>query len=229
MSEMHRLALTLSVLVISALCAYSVNAKDDSGPNYCVPLFVDVTNIYLIYEEKIPNSNPSTWGKVLKHLKRANDKFLTGENINLNLSGQDKEQIFEADKNALVLKLFYSHVDKAAFTIPLKENQVAVWLEVSRMIDPYEEGHKEISTRATQLKFLDLSDPTSVTELSSATYGLIEGAVCDVMRNTAHKRCTNTKDFSENKIVPVEMPCIKGKPERNDLIDSFNKAMQRGD
>ena len=206
----------------------------DTTSNYCSPTYTDVEKIYLSYEANLPEQSSVDWSKVLEGTKKLYTEVLSTENLTLEITDKSPEELLSAEPGALYVKAFFSHADKNAFSIPLSDNFLATWLEISRLLDGKSEKPVKIEkgtllkqtnanakdyiiTTKTAPDFLtfDTTDPLLRITLSSAPTELMNNLICNVMYFTAHKQCSNRQQFSENEFSPVTEKCVPYKDDQS--------------
>ncbi|MEW8508992.1 MAG: hypothetical protein AB2598_20090, partial [Candidatus Thiodiazotropha sp.] len=131
------------------------------------------------------------------------------------------------------IKVLFSYVYRESFSIPLQKNYLASWLEISRNIGG--KGDKaEIVTHRTAVNFITVSDTRKnpYRDIASAPHNLLDNVICDVLKFTAKKYCTNKKNFLENELRPVNEDCVKPDKryyETKELIQRLEKINNSGE
>ncbi|MES9822809.1 MAG: hypothetical protein ABW127_00090 [Candidatus Thiodiazotropha endolucinida] len=225
----------LSVLVFITVLFLSTEREASArSTTYCSALYTDVKQVFLSYEEKTPFSETVNWDKALQLIKRSpTENFLSENNIPYEMATKSMSEILDNNNDVIFIKVLFSYVYKESFSIPLHKNYLASWLEISRNIGG--KGDKaEIVTHHTAVNFITVSDTRDnpYRDIASAPHNLLDNVICDVLKFTAKKYCTNKKNFLENELKPINEECVKPDKryyETKELIQQLEKINNKGE
>lgn len=172
----------------------------------CSNLYKGVDILFLNVEGDVPNILPTTWGDTADRIKGKNLKFAQDAGLDIQTTHLSAKEIFKNHPNALYMKMVYSYAPKASFSMPLDDDVLAMWIEIERSpsidnIQPFVRGRPKLG-------FFDSIGQSRPVFYSAAVGGFPENVACAILSYNKGKSCTNTEDFSKNKLIDKPNSCV---------------------
>lgn len=202
MSRFLKIGLCLFALIISQTSYAKV-----VDVFFCAPLYQNVEKVFLSYDQDIPDGKSINWPNIMHGISDRSAKMLEeNSSITFDITDASKEEILKKYPRSLYINLVYSYADKNKFSIELPSSQMAAWIETSK----YDEDLKKIVTDTSKSSVWSVDDNIKIDHLTlkSIVHGSIPNAVCNVLRYSAQKRCTDVTNLGKNEVVPYTRECV---------------------
>lgn len=203
MSELYVTRFFLLLFLFVGIFPHSANA---TTMHACGNLYRDVDTIFINVEGDVPNMLPTTWGDTADRIKTKNLKFAQDAGLDIQTTHLTAKEIFKKYPNALYMKIVYSYAPKTSFSIPLNDEVLVAWLEMER--SPRIDDILPVVKSRQKLMFFDSIGWSKPAFYSVAIRGFPENVACAVLSYNKGKFCTNTEDFSKNKLIDKPNSCV---------------------